>query len=109
MFTLNQLKNFCEKNNVRYELNPRYTKEEYYNYTTKEWERVQTGWYFGMNNISGTKQGEWQWVWYQTIGEKLDEETKFFFEERYSMAVGKSYRGLNEDWRAYNTITRRME
>lgn len=108
MFTLNQLKSFCEKNNVNYELNPRYSEEEYYSVTSHKWEKIQIGWYFGMNNISGTKQGEWQWVWYETIGEELNEDTNFFFSERYSMAVGKSYKGINESYRAYETINKRM-
>lgn len=108
MFTLKQLKNFCEKNNVRYEINPWYSDNKHYNIITHEWEKIQLGWYFGMNNISGTKQGEWQWVWYKSWKDELTDETYFYFEERYSMAIGKSYKGVNEGCRAYDTITRRM-
>lgn len=109
MFTLNQLKSFCEKNNVRYEINPRYSDKEIYNFLTKKWDKIQLGWYFGMNNISGTKQGDFQWVWYEAITcQELSDETNFYFVERYSCAVGKSYKGINESWKAYKTITRRM-
>ncbi|MBR2034694.1 MAG: hypothetical protein IKM68_10285 [Bacteroidaceae bacterium] len=110
MFTLNQLKNFCEKNNVRYEINPRYSEREYYSCITRKFEKIQTGWYFGMNNISGTKQGEWQWVWFETISDnELEDTTMFYFVERYSCNVGKSYKGVNEHIKACNTIERRMK
>lgn len=108
MKTLSQLKAFCEKCNVRYEINPIYS-EETYNPYSGNWEKYIIGYFFGMNNIAGRKgKSEWNWTWYKSIGEELNDETHFYFEERYSMVNGKSYKGFNEDWNAEQTMARRM-
>ena len=108
MKTLAELKNFCEKNNVRYELNPMYAKNELKVFTG-EFEKVQVGWYFGMNNIAGRKgKSEWNWTWFEAIGSEISDDTKFWFSERYSMVNGKSYKGWREEVAANETIERRM-
>ena len=109
MKTLAELKSFCEKNNVRYELNPMYAKQEHFNIVTGEYEKLQIGWYFGMNNIAGKKgKSEWNWTWFKAYGEEANDETVFFFDERYSMVNGKSYKGFSEDFAANRMIERRM-
>lgn len=109
MKTLAELKAFCEKNNVRYELNPRYAKDGFYNIITGEYEKVQVGWFFGMNNIAGRKgKSEWNWTWFESIGSEANDDTMFYFSERYSMVNGKSYKGWREDMAANETIERRM-
>ena len=109
MKTFAELKAFCEKNNVRFELNKKYAKDEIFNFTTGEFEKVHIGWYFGMNNIAGRKgRSEWNWTWYETFDMELNDESVFFFVERYSMVNGKSYTGANESWNAEQTMDRRM-
>lgn len=109
METFGLLKSFCERFNVRYEVNPYYAEEEVYNYETKKFEKIQCGWWFGMENISGRKgKSEWNWVWFRCIGESLTEDKTFFFEERVSMINGKTYKGINEWLTATRTIRRRM-
>lgn len=109
MKTLAELKAFCETCNVRYELNPRYAKDDIYNIITGEFEKVQVGWYFGMNNIAGRKgKSEWNWTWFESFGSEANDDTKFYFSERYSMVNGKSYKGWREDIAAIETIERRM-
>lgn len=109
MKTLAELKAFCEKNNVRYELNPHYAKDGFYNIITGEYEKVQVGWFFGMNNIAGRKgKSEWNWTWFKSIGSEANDDTMFYFSERYSMVNGKSYKGWREDMAANETIERRM-
>ena len=41
MKTFAELKTFCEKNNVRFELNKKYAKDEIFNFTTGEFEKVR--------------------------------------------------------------------
>lgn len=115
MKTLKELKNFCEKNNVRYEINPHYGKT--YDIPTVEdgklvWKEHRTllGYEIGMNNISGKcGKSEWQWVWFEaTCFEELTDNVVFYFRERYSQVNGKSYKGWREAMNAENTIDRRM-
>ena len=108
MITLAQLKNFCEKNNVRYEINPLYYDCD--RFLPVE-EREIKGYEIGMNNISG-KQGtsSYQWVWFECYtfgGKQLAEDCEMMFRERYSLNNGKSYKGWRESWAAEATIERR--
>lgn len=108
MKTLSQLKAFCEKNNIKYELNPM-LGHEYYNSFKGKWQRPQIGWYFGMNNIAGKKgKSEWQWTWFECYDNEVKDDTIFFFSERYSMLNGRSYKGGSEMIQAEDTIERRM-
>lgn len=109
MKTLAELKAFCEKNNVKYELNPMYGKE-YYNPYAGEWRKPQIGWYFGMNNIAGKKgKSEWQWTWFQSTDDEATDESIFFFCERYSMLNGRSYTSGTEMLQAERIIERKMD
>lgn len=116
MKTFKELKDFCEKNNVRYELNAIYSKPyEYPAYENGKWVRKESrtllGYEFGMNNIAGRKgKSEWQWTWFETIFcvDEIKDDDKFFFRARYSMVNGKEYKGWREDLNAENTIERRM-
>ena len=121
MKTFAQLKNFCEKNNIRHEINPLYSKptmieclEKDENgkirFTLKE-HRTFLGYEFGMNNIAGRNgKSEWQWVWFETLSfdKPLEDETLFWFRERYSQLNGTSNKGWSEEMNAENTIERRM-
>lgn len=119
MKTLKELKNFCEKNNVRYEINAIYGKPfdilEYKDGKFKFVEhRTLLGYEIGMNNIAGKRgRSEWQWTWFETIGcfkesEQPNDDTKFYFRERYSMVNGKSNKGWREAMKVEDTIERRM-
>ena len=116
MKTLSQLKSFCEKNNVRYEINAIYGKPyeilEYVDGKFKSVEhRTLLGYEIGMNNIAGKSgKSEWQWTWFETIGcyDEPKDDTVFFFRERYSMVNGTSNKGWREAINAENTIERRM-
>jgi len=114
MKTLKELKNFCKKNNVRYEINPLYSKPyEILDYVDGKFKYVEhrtlLGYEIGMNNIAGKSgRSEWQWVWFETISCEPKDDTLFFFRERYSMVNGTSNKGLNEERNAENTIERRM-
>lgn len=104
MKTLNQLIQFCEKNNIKYEIKKQYLD----NYTwLDDEERHEFGTYFGMCNIAGRKGlSEWQWTWfhsYDKMGE-LTDDSMFWFDERYSMVNGKSYKGWRESARASEII-----
>lgn len=107
MKTLAQLKNFCEKNNVRYEINPLYYDCD--RFLPVE-EREIMGYEIGMNNISG-KQGasSWQWVWFEcyTFGKPLSDECEMMFRERYSQLNATSNKSWREGWAAEATIERR--
>lgn len=116
MKTYQELKNFCEKNNVRYEIHPMYS-EPYgiLDYVDGEFKYVERrtllGYTIGMNNIAGKKgKSEWQWTWFETMacGEEITDDTNFFFRERFSMLNGTSNKGWREGWNAENTIERRM-
>ena len=115
MITLKQLKDFCEKNNVRFEMNPQYSKPndilvyEDGKKVRKE-HRTLLGYEFGINNIAcKSGKSEWNWTWFETICcfEEPTDETKFFFRERYSQVNGKSYKGWRESVKAVNTIIRK--
>lgn len=116
MKTLKELKNFCEKNNVRYEINAIYGKPyEVLDYVDGKFKYVEhrtlLGYEIGMNNIACKRgRSEWNWTWFETIAcfEEPTDDTKFFFRERYSMVNGKSYKGWREDMNAEKTIERRM-
>lgn len=112
MKTLKELKDFCEKNNVRYEINPLY--HTYFSVWTCKDEKLLCGYEMGMNNIAGRKgKSEGQWTWYKTI-EPIHEEDEFsnssvmMFRERYSCVVGRSYKGFDEEFRTEKLIDRRM-
>ena len=117
MKTLAQLKNFCEKNNVRYEIHPKYSDPyEILDYVDGKFQFVEhrtlLGYTIGMNNIAGKSgRSEWNWTWFETLSchEEPTDDTKFFFSHRYSMVNGKYYKGWREDFNAENTIERRMK
>lgn len=102
--TLQQLQTAAEKLGVKYELNPRFLKTDYYNFETNEYEKVQYGWFFGINNLSG--RDEWSWTWFETIGDDTD---KFYFSERYSMRTGRSNTGWRERYKANERICKLNE
>ena len=115
MITLKQLKDFCEKNNVRFEMHPQYSKPtdimvyENGKYVWKE-HRTLLGYEFGMNNIAcRSGKSEWNWTWFETIGcyEEPKDDTVFYFRERYSQVNGKSYTGWRESMKAEDTIMRK--
>ena len=109
MKTLVELKAFCEKNNVRYELHKMMNRARYPWENEENDERYQVGWSFGMNNIAGRSgKSEWNWTWFECYGAELTDETAFFFVERYSQVNGKSNTGLRELIQAEETIERRM-
>lgn len=104
MKTFKQLKDFAEKNNVRFEVNPKWSSE-YYNYGEGKYMRDIIGYYFGLNNITGRKgKSEYQWVWFEAYDTELTDEVLFFFVERFSCVNGKSYKGLEERMRANEII-----
>lgn len=115
MITLKQLKDFCEKNNVRYEMNPQYSKPtdimvyEDGKYVWKE-HRTLLGYEFGMNNIAcKSGKSEWNWTWFETLccWDEPTDETDMCFRERYSQVNGKSYKGWREAMKAENIIIRK--
>jgi hypothetical protein len=116
MKTYKQLKEFCETKKVRYEVNPMYSKPyEYLAYEDGKvvWKESRTllGFEFGMCNIAGRKgQSEWQWVWFETIlcPKELEDDTTFFFRNRYSQVTGQDHKGWREGINAENTIEARM-
>ena len=110
MKTYKELKDFCEKNNVRYEIHEKWSKPYYLPFSHEE-HRTLLGFVIGMNNIAGRKgRSEWQWTWFETMlcPDKLEDDTKFTFTHRYSMVNGKYYKGFQESWNAEETIERRM-
>jgi hypothetical protein len=109
MKTYKELKDFCEKNNVRHEIHPIWSKP-WYNPFSREEQRCILGYEIGMNNIAGRKgKSEWQWVWFETVGcpKELTEDVKFTFKWRYSQLNGRTYQGCREGWQANDTIERR--
>ena len=89
-----QLQLAAETLGAKFEINPRYSEQSYYNYETKQFEKIQTGWYFGINNLSG--RDDYSWTWFESIGD-MDE---FIFVERYSCRTGKSNKGWRERYNA---------
>ena len=122
MKTLNDLKSFCEKNNVRYEMHPIYSEPSWIEQLVKDENgrirftlvehRTLLGYEFGMNNIAGKSgRSEWQWVWYESIfcsDEEPNGDTIFMFRNRYSMVNGENHKGWREEMNVENTIERRM-
>ena len=108
MKTLKELKDFCSKNGIRYELIEKFGSEIYdFDGNTH---RPIMGWYFGMNNIAGRKGlSEWSWTWFESYEEKLNDEAMFFFEKGYSQVNGKTYKGWNEEFKAMHIIERRTK
>jgi len=43
-------------------------------------------------------------VWFETYKTNIDEETTFYFAERYSMLSGKSYKGFSEEFKINGMI-----
>ena len=117
MKTYKQLKEFCETKNVRYEVNPIYSKPyEYLAYEDGKavWKenRILLRYEFGMCNIAGRKgRSEWQWVWFESIlcFQELNDNTKFLFRNRYSQVNGVNYKGWREKCKAEHTIELRMK
>lgn len=70
---------------------------------------VSRGWMFGMKDVSGREgNGRGQWIWFLCLnGDALCGESVFFFEQRYSEAKNKAYRGLAERKAAYAAMNRR--
>lgn len=115
MKTLKELKNFCEKNNIRYEIHTVYGQpydsleivDGHYKFVEK---RNIMGFTIGMNNIAGKKgQSEWQWTLFETIGcyDEPTDDTMFYFSHRYSMLNGKYHKGWREHWKALEIIEKR--
>lgn len=98
MKTYSELKQFIEKTGCRFECNPIIHEYEYfhpYNGIVKD--EIIEGYSFGIKNPSQKKgKSEWQWVWFESIGEKLNEDTRFFFRHRYSQVNAKTYKGWEE-------------
>lgn len=109
---LQELRDFANTCNVRFEEHPIIEKgEEYYNPFSKEWITPEyvVGYEIGLNNISGRSgNAEWQWVWFETWREEVDGDTEMFFRERYSCNTGFSHKSFREGWKAEDTINRRM-
>lgn len=111
MKTLKELREFCNKCNVRFEEHPIMKDLGLFHFEDGELVKdlVCVGYEFGMNNITGRKgNSEWQWVWFETITENPGENDNLWFRERYSMANGKSYKDINNRMAANETIERRM-
>ena len=90
MKTYKELKQFVEKQGCVFEC----SKGDYSHH-------------FGINNPTGRKgASEWQWVWFESIGEELNDETIFFPSHRYSISNGKYYKGWQEKIRMEEIIER---
>lgn len=99
--TLEQLQTAAKNAGIKFELNPRYTERTYYNCATGEFEKIQTGWYFGFNNLSG--RDSLSWTWFESIGMKHD---YYVFVERYSMRTGKADKGRRTRFSACERIAK---
>lgn len=112
IMTLAEIRNFAKTCNVRFEEHPIVHRgEEYYNPFSKEWITPEyvVGYEIGLNNVSGRSgSGEWQWVWFETYKDKVDDNTDMLFRERYSMNTGTSHKSFREGWKVEKTIARRM-
>lgn len=110
--TLSEIREFAKTCNVRFEEHPIIERGEgYYNPFSKEWVTPEyvMGYEIGLNNISGRSgNAEWQWVWFDTIKEEVDDNTQMFFRERYSMNTGETHKSWKEGWNAEKTMMRRM-
>lgn len=106
MKTFAQLVNYCEKLGLKYEVNKKFADN--YRFLPED-ERHEFGTYFGICNLANKKgASEWSWTWFSSYDNKSDltEESVFFFEERYSQMVGRSYTGWRERSRANEAIER---
>lgn len=106
MKTFAQLVNYCEKLGLQYEVNKRYLDDD--RYLPAE-ERCEFGCYFGICNLANRKgASEWSWTWFMCFDKKseLTDESVFYFEERYSQMVGRSYKGWREAAKAEEAINR---
>ena len=112
MKTLKELKDFCNKFGIRYEICER-LGDETYDFVNGTWYRPVLGYEIGMNNISGRKGfSEWSWTWFKTFtlpSEELTDDTHFWFDRRYSQMVGKTYKGWNEEFKAMHIIENRTK
>lgn len=104
MKTFAELVNYCEKLGLKYEVNRRFADN--YTFLPAE-ERHEFGTFFGICNLANRKgASEWSWTWFVCYDNKADltADSTFFFEERYSQAVGRSYKGWRESSKAYEAI-----
>lgn len=108
MKTYSDLIKFCEKLGLQYVVNKRFSD----NWTfLPEEERHEFGTYFGICNLANRKgDSEWSWTWFSCYDNKADltDDSMFFFEERYSQMVGKSYKGWRERARANEKIEKTL-
>lgn len=112
MRTYKELKEFVEKQGCGFVCEPITHEYEYFNpFECKIVKATSiTGYNFGINNPA-CKNGksEWQWYWFESIGEGLKDETNFYFEKRYSQVNGKLYKGWQERLRINNIISKAIE
>ncbi len=113
MITYAELKKFVEIKGNKFELNPIKSEYDGIDLVDGEIKSVKkeyiTGYYLGINNLACRKgKSEWQWTWFKTISEELNDDTIFWFEERYSMINGKSYKGTLMGIDAEESIRKRV-
>lgn len=110
--TIKELRKFAKVCNVRLEEHQIVEEgESYYNPFSKKWVTPKwvQGYEIGLNNITGRiGTADWQWVWFYTWKEEVNEDTEMFFRHRYSMNNGKAYKSCTEAFRAEQIIRRRM-
>lgn len=103
-------KQFVEKLGVETEINPivKHLSVDDDFLGHKEW-AYTSGYEIGIKNVSGRKgQAEYNWVWYETYGEELNDDTDLFFRYRFSQLNGKKFGGTREDVKALDSVARRM-
>lgn len=110
MKTYKELKDFAEKRGSKFKLNPKFRELNLYDFFGNlQTEKEIFGYYFGIQNPSGRKgKSEYQWVWFETYKTEVNEDTIFYFEERYSMLNGKSYKGISEEIRINEMIEKAL-
>lgn len=114
MKTYGELKAFVEKVNAKYEMHPLYHVYEHYNPFTGEWEKnkILIGYEFGIENIAGRKGAStYIYTWFQcdVIGnEELNDNSTFFFRNKYNWASGREEKGVMVGINAEMTMERRM-
>lgn len=101
MKTYSELKQFIEKTGCDFQCNPIVKEYEYFNPFAIESPIVKSsfvmGYRFGINNpTKRLGQASYQWYWFESIGEELNDDTKFYFEYRFSMINGESHKGWQE-------------
>ena len=105
MKTYSELIQYCEKNNLQFEVNTWYEKTDSIYF---EDGKIEMGTYFGICNLANRSgKSEWNWTWFKSYDKKdeLHEDSHFNFVERYSMVNGKSYTGVKEMMKAYMIIS----